>query len=121
MNLDPNAPFDITASDKAIGDALVSLVTLSFRQPGEPIAPEAGQQFFEHVKDAIFAGSMACGEIKRLRADMAAIRDAHRPRPHADPSAPGALCEACSLHGALVSWPCATWTAVDRSLTHGQH
>lgn len=113
-------PFDLDASNKAISTALVSYITFSLSQPGERTA-ESVQQMLTDIQNAITAGSAACAEVGRMRTELAALRDQHRPRPHADPSAPGALCEACSLHGSLVQWPCQTWQAVDRTLTNGQH
>jgi hypothetical protein len=72
------------------------------------------------IREGLLGGMTACSEITRMRSDITQLRDAHRPRPHADPTAPGALCEACSLRGALIAWPCETWRAADRTLTKDQ-
>ncbi|MGW4493826.1 hypothetical protein [Streptomyces sp. NPDC004376] len=116
----PRTPFDLDTANKAISTALISFVRMSL-DPTVKDDPTAGEQIIGAIKDAILAGSNACAEVKRLQGEFTAMRDKHQPRPHLDPSTPGALCAACSLHGALIAWPCETWKAADRALTHGQH
>jgi hypothetical protein len=114
-------PFDLDTAHKAIGTALVTMVTFSFRGPNAaPPTPDEARQFMEAVQQAVFQGSNACAEIKRMREDLTQLRDSHRPRPHADPTQPGALCEACSLTGALIAWPCGPWSTAEQILTRGQ-
>ncbi|MGW2692401.1 hypothetical protein ACWC3Y_11125 [Streptomyces sp. NPDC001296] len=115
------APFDLTDTQKTISNALVGFVQLSLGGDAIKNDPETGRQFFEAIKDSIVAGMAACGEVKRLTEALTGLRDKHQPRPHLDPTTPGALCAACSLHGALIAWPCETWTAVDKTLAHSHH
>lgn len=114
------APFNLDTAQKDISSALVGFVQLSLNAIALKDDPDAGRQFFDAIKDSIVAGMAACAEVKRLLDAFTGLRDKHQPRPHLDPSKPGALCAACSLHGALISWPCETWTAIDQTLTHGQ-
>lgn len=114
------APFNVDDAARTVTTAVIGLITLSFREKDQPVDPEAGKEFAASVREALLAGSAACAEITRMRTALTSLRDNHRPRPHADPNQPGALCTACSLHGALIAWPCETWTAVDQVLTHGQ-
>lgn len=113
-------PFDLDAASKTVTGALLSYMKFSFAAPAERNEADV-RQMLDDLQNALIAGSAACAEVDRLRGELSRLRDQHRPRPHADSSAPGALCEACSLHGALIGWPCQTWTAADRTLTHGQH
>ena len=117
---DPNAPFDADASGKAIGGAISSLIKLSFPTPGAELDPDAAAAFMTTITEALAAAGHALAEVKRIRGALTAMRDGHRPRPHTDPTAPGALCDACSLHGALITWPCTPWTAAEQILTHNQ-
>lgn len=82
--------------------------------------PAEGKQLMDSIRAAITAGSEAITEVSRYRSELSALRDGHRPQPHADPDQPGALCAACSVHGSIVPWPCATWSAAERILTHGR-
>lgn len=113
-------PFDLDVANNAIGGAIVSLVKLTFREPGTMPDPAEGRAFMENLRQALTAGSAACAEVTRMRTELASLRDSHRPQPHADPTKPGALCAACSVHGSIVAWPCATWTAAERILNHGK-
>jgi hypothetical protein len=117
---DPTAPFDADAAKKAIGDSMFNLVKLMMPLPGASPDPSLADSFMTSVTGALAAGSQAISEVKRIRDDVAQMRDSHRPRPHADPTAAGALCEACSLAGSLTAWPCSVWTAAERILTHRQ-
>lgn len=112
--------FDLDTAHKTITGALMKLLMLSLRDPAAPPTESDAGELMTAIRDALLSGSMACSEITRIRDSLIMLRDTHRPRPHADPSTPGALCEACSLRGALVTWPCETWTAADKTLTHGQ-
>ena len=112
--------FDLTTAQQAITGALVSFVRISIGGESPKDDPQAGEQLFENIKNAITAGMSACTEVKRLTDSLTVLRNRHQPRPHADPDKPGALCAACSLHGAIVAWPCEAWAAADRILTHGQ-
>ncbi|MFE6362939.1 hypothetical protein ACFVP3_23435 [Streptomyces sp. NPDC057806] len=114
------APFDLDGAQKAIGDAVVNMVTLFLRAPGQQPDLEAGKKLAESLRNAVQAGSAACTEVTRMRTDLMGLRDQHRPQPHADPTKSGALCAACSVHGSIVSWPCATWSAAERILTYGK-
>jgi hypothetical protein len=115
-------PFDAKAAQRAITTAMLNFVKLTFRAPGPPAAAdlEAGQALMAAVPEALKAGSEACGELDRIRGDLAAARDEHRPRPHADPSAAGAQCTRCSLSGVIVSWPCEPWNLAERILNRGR-
>ena len=115
------APFNLDTTQKTISNALVGYVRILLDGASIKDDPQAGRQIFDEIKDALIAGSAACAEVKRLHAALTQLRDQHKPRPHADPTAPGALCNSCSLPCVLVAWPCETWTATDRALTHGQH
>ncbi|MFJ6667466.1 hypothetical protein [Streptomyces sp. NPDC091383] len=116
----PPAPFNVDTATKAISAALIGFVRISL-DPSVKDDRAAGDEIIGAIKDAILVGSSACAEVKRLQDVLAAMRNRHQPRPHLDPSAPGALCAACSLHGALITWPCDTWKGADHALTHGQH
>lgn len=113
-------PFNLDTAQKDISGALLGFLRMSFGGDEAKNDPEAGQQLIDAIKDSITAGLSACTEVKRLLDGLGALRNRHQPRPHADQSTPGALCAACSLHGAIVAWPCETWTAADQLLTHGQ-
>jgi hypothetical protein len=115
-----NQPFDLNTANDAIGQAIASIVKVTFRAPGSVPAPAEAAAVMDSLRNAVLAGAQACTEITRIRAELAVLRDEHRPRPHADSSAPGALCTACSVHGSIVSWPCSPWTADERILTHGK-
>lgn len=112
----PPARFDVKAAHLTIGEAISSVLRLSLRGPAAAHDEELASSTFKAITLALMAGSSACAEVTRLHAELSAQRDRHRPRPHADPRAPGALCDACSLHGALVSWPCAVWQAAESIL-----
>ncbi|NUS26097.1 MAG: hypothetical protein HOV92_18000 [Streptomyces sp.] len=114
-------PFNLDTAQTDISNALIGFLRISLDADKVKNDPDAGRQIFESIKDSITAGLAACGEVKRLLDGVAALRDRHQPRPHADPTQPGALCSTCSLNGAIVAWPCDTWTGVDRLLTHGKH
>lgn len=114
-------PFNLDTASKDISDALIGFVRLSLDAESLKSDPQAGRQFFDSIKNSVVAGMSACGEVKRLQDEFSALRDRHKPRPHADPTTPGALCEACSLNGSLIAWPCETWKAADKALTHHQH
>jgi hypothetical protein len=120
VNNAPNTAFDLDVITAALGNAASAVLHLVLRAPSAPVDSETGRQFMTAITDAIAAGHQACTEVTRLRAAFGAQRDAHRPQPHANSATPGALCAACSLHGALVSWPCEPWTAAERVLTHGR-
>jgi hypothetical protein len=121
MTRPADTPFDVDTATKTISGALIQLITMGFRKPEDGAPTEAdGANLMKAIQDSLLAGSLACAEIKRIQADIAAMRDTHRPRPHADPTKPGALCEACSLSGALVAWPCGPWSAAEKVLTRGQ-
>jgi hypothetical protein len=116
----PATPFVVDDAHKAIGQAIAGLVKAMFAGPDAAMDPEAGKQFMESLTGALTAGSSACVEVKRITAAVTQLRDSHRPRPHLDPTAAGALCEACSLTGALVAWPCGAWTGAEQILAHNQ-
>lgn len=118
--LQPAKPFDLDDTQKTVTTALLGLITSILSQREGSPDPEAGANLMESIQDALIAGTAACAEIHRMRAALARLRDTHRPKPHADPTQPGALCATCSLDGALTAWPCQPWTAADRILTHGQ-
>ncbi|MFC1420800.1 hypothetical protein [Streptacidiphilus cavernicola] len=116
----PEAPFDADVANKAIGAALVNLVKLMLPAPGQGPDPELAETLMPALTGALTAGSAAVAEVRRVREAVATMRDGHRPRPHADTTAPGALCESCSLHGALIPWPCAAWTSAEQILAHSR-
>jgi hypothetical protein len=114
--------FNLDAANKTITEATVSLVKLMLPLPGqEPPTLEQGQALMKQITDAITTGASACSEVTRYRTAFADLREQHRPQPHPNPNAPGALCTACSLHGALVPWPCNAWTTAEKTLSHGQN
>ncbi|WDO09923.1 hypothetical protein ME763_32040 [Streptomyces murinus] len=113
-------PFDLDSTTSTISEALIGMVAMSFRAPGNQPNPAEARALMAGIRNALLAGTHACAEITRMRHELAALRDGHRPQPHADPMKPGALCAACSVHGSIVSWPCATWSAAERILTHGK-
>ncbi|MGW0993496.1 hypothetical protein ACWD5V_09330 [Streptomyces sp. NPDC002523] len=119
--LDPSAeskPFDLDAANGTIGTAIMGMLKLMLREPGSMPDPAEAKAVMESMRHGLMAGSQACVEVTRIRTELAALRDEHRPQPHADPAKPGALCAACSVHGSIVSWPCATWSAAERILNH---
>lgn len=109
-------PFDLDAATTQIGAAVGGVIELTFRPSGEVPTPEATKSVWDAMLGALQAGSSACAEVKRIRGALTDFRDSHRPRPHADPTAPGAICDGCSVHGALVNWPCAPWQFAERLL-----
>lgn len=109
--------FDLDSASTQIGAAVAGVIKMTFRPPGQQPGEKASKELFDSILHALVAGGSACAEVKRLRGGLARLRDNHRPRPHADPTAPGALCQACSLHGALVPWPCEPWQCADHLLT----
>ncbi|MET7776285.1 hypothetical protein ABZU94_10595 [Streptomyces mirabilis] len=113
-------PFDDHTASATMADAVIAMVTMSIRSPGTKPDPEQAVTVMGKIREALTTGLAACAEVSRLRTGLAALRDEHRPRPHADPTQPGALCAACSVHGALVSWPCGTWSTAERILNHGK-
>ncbi|WP_435244925.1 hypothetical protein [Streptomyces tendae] len=113
-------PFDLDTANLSIGNAIVSLVKLLMRAPGTTPGPAEARAALDNVQAALTAGAGACREVTRMHTELAALRDSHRPQPHADPTQPGALCAGCSVHGSIVSWPCGTWTAAERILNHGK-
>lgn len=113
-------PFDLDDATSTIGKAVVNMVKMTFRDPGTTPSRAEGKELMDSIRDAIAAGSGAITEVSRMRTELTALRDGHRPQPHADPEKPGALCAACSVHGSIVPWPCATWSAAERILTHGR-
>ncbi|SMF86682.1 hypothetical protein [Streptomyces sp. Amel2xC10] len=114
------APFDLDEANKTLASATIGYVELTLRRPGTPPDKQQATDLMVKIQKALLAGSHACAEVTRIRTELAALRDTHRPQPHADPTKPGALCAACSLHGSIVSWPCAAWTAAEQLLTHGK-
>lgn len=113
-------PFDEKTATTTMVDAVISMVTMSMRAPGAMPDREQAAALMGKIREALQTGLAACGEVSRLRTELATLRDEHRPRPHADRTAPGALCAACSIHGALISWPCGTWSAAEKILNHGK-
>lgn len=113
-------PFDEKTASATMADAIITMVSAPMRAPGGRPNRETASAVMDKIKDALITGMAAVAEVSRLRAELGALRDEHRPRPHADPTAPGALCAASSIHGALVSWPCSTWSATERILNHGK-
>lgn len=113
-------PFDEKEATGSMVEAVIGLVNMSMRAPGSVPDPKQASDLMGKIRGALQTGLAACSEVSRIRTEVAALRDGHRPQPHADPTRPGALCAACSIHGSIVSWPCATWSAAERILTHGK-
>ncbi|MET9122967.1 hypothetical protein [Streptomyces sp. NPDC004528] len=113
-------PFDDKTASTTMADAVFGMVSLSMRAPGTDVDPEQASVLMGKIRAALSTGLAACAEVSRVRTEVEALRDEHRPRPHADPDKPGALCASCSLNGSLISWPCATWSAAERILNHGK-
>lgn len=121
MNPAPTAaPFNLDQAQKTIGNSILHMVKASLGVQTNLEDPTVVAELWKSFQEALLAGSAACGEIKRIRGDIAQLRDTHRPQPHANPNTPGALCAACSLGGAITAWPCQPWTAANRILTHDQ-
>jgi hypothetical protein len=112
--------FDLDEASSTITGATVGYLQIVLRAPGTAPDRQQAAAVMEEIRLALMAGSQACSEVRRVRTEMAALRDVHRPQPHADPTKPGALCAACSLNGSIVAWPCATWSAAERILNHGK-
>ncbi|MFJ8153912.1 hypothetical protein [Streptomyces sp. NPDC094468] len=112
--------FDEKTASATMVDAVIGMVNMSVREPGTMPDRDQAAAVMGKIREALTTGLAACAEVSRLRTELGALRDEHRPRPHADPNAPGALCAACSIHGALVSWPCGTWSTAERILNHGK-
>lgn len=112
--------FDLDEASSTINEATIGYLRIGFRAPGTMPDRAQAEAVMESIRQALLAGIQACGEVKRIRGELAALRDGHRPQPHADPTKPGALCAACSVHGSIVAWPCATWSAAERILNHGK-
>ncbi|MFI5973567.1 hypothetical protein [Streptomyces sp. NPDC051452] len=113
-------PFDLDKVNTALADAVLGMVRMMIREPGTTPSPAEAKAVMESVRQGLMAGSQACAEITRVRTDLAALRDSHRPQPHADPTKPGALCSACSVQGSIITWPCGTWSTAERILNHGK-
>lgn len=113
-------PFDLDEANNTIGGAVMGMLKMTFREPGTMPDKAEAKAVMEGMPNGLLAGSQACAEITRIRTELTALRDGHRPQPHADPEKPGALCAACSVHGSIVPWPCATWSTAERILTHGR-
>lgn len=113
-------PFDLKAASETITQALMGYLQIVVRAPGTAPDPEQAAEVMRTIQEALSAGAHACAEVTRIRAELTALRDGHRPQPHADPAKPGALCAACSMHGSIVNWPCSTWTAAEGILTRGK-
>jgi hypothetical protein len=117
--LDPDRPFDVEEAKRIIGGTLLSMAKLMLRVPGQMPDAAALDQASAALPVALAQGSRACTELVQLREQIRRQQDQHRPRPHADPQQPGALCVPCSVHGSLVSWPCALWSMAEALLTGG--
>ena len=113
-------PFNEKAANATLADAAIGMLSVSMRAPGTQPDPKQASAIMSKIKEAVAVGLAACAEVSRLRSEISALRDEHRPQPHADQTKPGALCAACSIHGTLVSWPCGTWSTAERILTHGK-
>jgi hypothetical protein len=72
-------PFDLKTAGNAIGQAVVTLVKLTFREPGTMPDRAEGRAFMDSLRQALTAGSAACAEITRMRSELTALRDSHRP------------------------------------------
>lgn len=107
------AAIDLDAITKRNADAVVDFITLTFRAPGETPDEALAQTFMKKVVEGLGDNSTLVGEVKRLREQRQKIRDLHAPANSHDPAAPGAICTGCSLHGARIDWPCATWKATE--------
>ncbi|HEY6116448.1 MAG TPA: hypothetical protein VI172_10855 [Candidatus Dormibacteraeota bacterium] len=113
-------PFNLKTASSTITAATIGYLQISLRAPGTQPDMQQAAAVMESIRHALVAGSHACSEVTRIRTELAALRDGHRPQPHADPTKPGALCAACSVHGSIVAWPCATWSAAEQILNHGK-
>ena len=104
---------DLDAITRRNSDAVVDLVTLTFRAPDTAPDPEVAQAFMTKVIASLGDGSSLINEIKRLRDQRQKVRDIHTPANSHDPAAPGAVCTGCSMYGSRVEWPCPTWKATE--------
>ncbi|MFD7793586.1 hypothetical protein [Streptomyces sp. NPDC059759] len=113
-------PFSLEEAGNKLTKAAISLFHLTMTAPGSAPSREQSAAVMLGVREALVAGLQTVAEVTRMRNELSTLRDGHRPQPHADPEKPGALCAACSVHGSIVAWPCATWSAAERILNHGK-
>ena len=111
MNL-PNAPIDLDAISKRNGETVLAYLKLTLmRQPGDTPDPVEASALMKGLVEALKDASILGAEVEKLRRQRQKVRDIHAPENSSDPSAPGAYCTGCSLHGARVMWPCPTFKA----------
>jgi len=114
VHFDPTTPIDLDAISKRNEDAVVAYLKLTLlRAPGETPDREEARTFMKNVLEGLGDNNILAVEVKRLREQRQKIRDLHPPVNSKDPAAPGAICTGCSVYGARVPWPCATWRATE--------
>jgi hypothetical protein len=99
---------EIRERNRACTEAVVRLAILR-ETPSDGEGPVIRGLIVKSVADVAVLGS----EIEKLRAGRQKARDIHMPQTSSDPAVPGAICTGCSVHGAVVAWPCATWKALE--------
>jgi hypothetical protein len=117
-------PFDLAFASKALMGFTLDYLTIGTRYPGDRDVPDSVvADFGRKTDDAIKAGLMCLGEIARIRTLMDKQRQTHLPMPSAAQMANGypsaVLCQACSMDGAPVAWPCGVWKLADSFLADG--
>lgn len=108
----PNTPVDLDAISKRNGETVLAYLKLMLmRQPGDTPDPVEANALMKGLVEALKDASVLGAEVEKLRRQRQQVRDIHAPENSSDPSAPGAYCTGCSLHGARVMWPCPTFKA----------
>jgi len=107
-------PLDFEKAKEALGRATVGYLTISMGGPkAQELAPEETADIAKWLPFGLAAGVRVLAELERMRGTLRRQQEQHRPRPHAAPDRPGALCDACSPDGQLVAWPCIAWTLIE--------
>ena len=106
-----NAQLDLGPVKERNADLIMRVVELTLLR--KTPTPDEGMAFWKNLITALTDTCDVIGEVERLREGRQRARDIHIPQASADPAVPGAVCTGCSVHGALVAWPCATWKALD--------
>lgn len=117
---DTTAPFDFAAASKALLTFSIDFMTLGARYPEGTEPPiDVMNDLSRKTDEGIKAALQCLGEIGRIRRTMQERRQTHLPTPPATPGG-GVACQACSLDGAIVPWPCGVWKLTDTFLADGK-
>lgn len=107
------AQLDLGQVKERNADLIIRVVELTLLR--KTPTHDEGMAFWKSIIASLTDACDVIGEVERLRETRQKTRDIHMPQPSADPDVPGAVCTGCSIHGARVAWPCATWKALDGS------